>query len=499
MVKNLSLGKENLFLKTKCMDLEMRNKGLLSRNTELLRERAHSEEDGGSQREASSKNSKLVKPKVGVKAAILKKKRESLKEKENLWSNDCLVTDTTGASVLPEDSTGAKPNPSQELIVIPNDDGPTKNDELLIEFSNPNFKPGLKKKVVKKISTVAKAKENSIKDFCDVAIRDLLDLLLGIGVNNLRPGAGGDLGTSSAREIQFLMADKELQSEGSADDVDAMLGDNSLPGAKTETNGEIITEKVGDLPLVENHGQEVTAQALDGKSFNHFFNSKHYNSFLSLVIEILPKFEKKKEVILENDALLKDMLEISLHLLNNPQNMAYSHIQRMMPELPPPLPITFTPKTKFWKSITAKLPKPSPDPKPKAPHTSFKPILLQPECNAVLSEIVQNIAHLSKMTIEDLQKKLDDEIIIGDPTDWPRALELKKALQTKTKVMGRLTCVLKIFILCNLWLRKLSDLGPDEVACNEGEIRDVVDGVRWEKMRLMEDEVRRYEREMGGV
>lgn len=269
-------------------------------------------------------------------------------------------------------------------------------------------------------------------------------------MNNLRPGAAGDLGTSSVREIQFLMADKESQSQGSADDVAAMIGDSGLPKAKTESNGEIITENVEDLPMAENPGQEVIAQALTGKSFNHFFNSNHYNSFLSLVIEILPKFEKKKEVILENDALLKDMLEISLTLLNNPQNMAYSHIQRMMPELPPPLPITFFPKTKFWKSITTKLPKAVPSDKPKVLFTDFHPILPSPECNAVLREIVQNIAHLSKIAIEDLQKKLDDEIIIGDPADWPRALELKKALQAKTKVMGRLTNVLKIFILCNL-------------------------------------------------
>lgn len=79
-VKNLSLQKDISFLRAKCMDLEGVNKGLLGRNSEMLRERAREEEGEDAEREGSLGKSKFVKPKVGVKAGILKKVRESVKE-----------------------------------------------------------------------------------------------------------------------------------------------------------------------------------------------------------------------------------------------------------------------------------------------------------------------------------------------------------------------------------------------------------------------------------
>lgn len=88
------------------------------------------------------------------------------------------------------------------------------------------------------------------------------------------------------------------------------------------------------------------------KEESSLLKNRSYNEFLSLFVEIIPKFEKRKEFLIEHCVFVKNMLEMAFHLLVKSSNVSYSYNQELV-ETQFPLPIKFFPKTKFWGKISA--------------------------------------------------------------------------------------------------------------------------------------------------
>jgi len=62
----------------------------------------------------------------------------------------------------------------------------------------------------------------------------------------------------------------------------------------------------------------------------------------------------------------------------------------------------------------------------------FKPLLVYPEGNTLVQQIIQNIAYNSKIVIDDLLQKLNIPEAEEDGT-YPRALDCKKVFKAKIK------------------------------------------------------------------
>ena len=199
---------------------------------------------------------------------------------------------------------------------------------------------------------------------------------------------------------------------------------------------------------------------------------------------------------MEYAGFLQNLLETALYLIQNENLVVWPQLQEML-ETPCPLPISFIPKTRFWTKITSMV---------SENHKKFdtkinrikntgevKVVLNQPETNNVLTEIIQNIAHNAKMAIDEIKEKLycTKSLVIPNGEDlYPKALDIKKAFKGKQKCVGQLMNTSKIFILCNILLRKMSELNNEELALNDKEIQELLDAEKWDNLPTVCNELK---------
>ena len=95
-----------------------------------------------------------------------------------------------------------------------------------------------------------------------------------------------------------------------------------LPNAKfnslesSSENGNILFNQhnfVSTQCLIKDHFEIGTMANEKSKDNHYIFKPKNYNEFLGLFVEILPKFEKRKDTVMENCIFLKSILEISFY------------------------------------------------------------------------------------------------------------------------------------------------------------------------------------------
>lgn len=225
------------------------------------------------------------------------------------------------------------------------------------------------------------------------------------------------------------------------------------------------------------------------------FEYGNYNQFLSLFVEIIPKFERKKELLIEHCSFVKDIFELAYFMINNHQLVVHTTLQEMV-DTPTALPISFVPKTKYWSKILAGFT----DVKEasrnfQSLNHNHKPLLNNPEANMVVQNIVQNICYNLRILLDDLRANLNGKcsmLMDGDSNTYWRALDLKKALKTKTKVVGQLVELSKIYVLGNLLQRKLNMLSYEETTFNDKDIDDIIELEKWSQMPAIHNELKDY-------
>jgi hypothetical protein len=83
---------------------------------------------------------------------------------------------------------------------------------------------------------------------------------------------------------------------------------------------------------------------------SNIFDYSNYSKILHVFIEVLPKLDKKKEILLKEAPFFRNLFELSLYLITKNSKVTYSTMEDMI-ETPKPLPLNFIPQTKYWKKI----------------------------------------------------------------------------------------------------------------------------------------------------
>ena len=247
-------------------------------------------------------------------------------------------------------------------------------------------------------------------------------------------------------------------------------------------------------------GFDVGAPDVVKKKDNFYiFRNKNYNEFLGQFVEILPKFEKKKDIVLDNCVFLKSILEMAFFLQANSSSVIYSAAQEMV-EAQSPLPIKFIPKTKFWFKYTPLLSnEKNESQKPalrKSSYLDYTPLLANTELNSLFHQVLTNIALHARVNIEDIKSSMNSNfnklLMEGDNVSYPKTYELKRSLKNKTKNVNNLLDLNKIYFLCNLINRKISPMGFDELIINDNEIIESINHSKYSRMPQLCHELKNY-------
>ena len=91
----------------------------------------------------------------------------------------------------------------------------------------------------------------------------------------------------------------------------------------------------------------IVSQPLLPQAFTDYNN---YTSCLSLIIEALPKIDKRKDLLAERSGWIRHMLELGIRLIDSRKKIRFSEEQELVGS-PDSLPIKLIPKTTFWSKI----------------------------------------------------------------------------------------------------------------------------------------------------
>lgn len=180
------------------------------------------------------------------------------------------------------------------------------------------------------------------------------------------------------------------------------------------------------------------------------FGNKTYNQILKVFVELLPKFDKNKETIVEHSDFLVSLLELSFYLIINSNLVSFGDSQDLV-EPQSPLPINFCPKSGFWSKILASSPGGPNSGKwftGRGSYLEVVPLLATHEANFKLNGLLETISIFARTAVEEIKNHLSSNynkfLLEGDHCAYPKMFDLKKSLKNKTKSVMHLLNLNKI-------------------------------------------------------
>ena len=219
-----------------------------------------------------------------------------------------------------------------------------------------------------------------------------------------------------------------------------------------------------------------------------------YQSFMELVIDILPKIDKRKELLADRSGFLKGILELAVRCIDAKKKVRFSE-EQMMVCVPDVLPINFHAKTSFWikvldpkHSIVPSLADDTKEPKP----CKF---VVQEQVTKSLQSILTNFVNYLRLKLSELGEKAANlrsgggEAVSGTPT---KSIEVKQSFKKLLEIIHQRSQYTKTLVLCYVFIERSSSISEEQQIYYTEEISELLAERHWRDLPSMLEDIRQW-------
>lgn len=238
----------------------------------------------------------------------------------------------------------------------------------------------------------------------------------------------------------------------------------------------------------------LSSAMVSGPLPSQLFLAPVYSNFMEAIVEVLPKADKKKDVLADKSGWFKGLLEIAVRMIDHKHRVKWSEEQELIC-IPDPLPIKFNPKSTFWIRIL--------DPKnldmvPEAMEPMSK-FIVQEQVTKKLLELTNSFANYFRIKIAECSDKLLSMKIPSPDLSQPftgtpvaKGTEIKLTLKKLKETIQQKAILSKSLICCYLFIERLAVLASEQKIYLEEEIEEIINEKYWRDVPLAGQEVKSW-------
>lgn len=230
------------------------------------------------------------------------------------------------------------------------------------------------------------------------------------------------------------------------------------------------------------------------------FDSGVFEGFLELVIEIIPKINSKKELLVDRSGFMKGILELAIKVIDGKKRVRFSE-EQMLVCVPDVLPLNFNPKTSFWIKVLD--PKSSILEGDKDPNKPASKFVVQEQVTRQLQSYLTNFVNYLRMKLSELSEKAanlrnkDDSL---QPSSTPiKALEIKQSLRKLLEIINQRSLLTKTLLLCYIFIERVAFISGEQLTYYREEAEELLSERHWRDLPALGREITHWYTRMAGM
>lgn len=227
---------------------------------------------------------------------------------------------------------------------------------------------------------------------------------------------------------------------------------------------------------------------------NLLYDNNVYEQLLELVVEFLPKADKKKDLLYDKSGFFKGMLELVVNLLKNRHLVRFSD-EQMWVGKPDLLPINFKPKSKFWmkildpKTTTVLNEIPLPNKPPK--------FVVQEAVSKQLQNILISFVNFIRLKLTDLVEKTKSYKSIEFKDNYPKQADIRGSIKKIRELLGARSLLTKTVILCYMFITRIAHVSLEQKVYFDEEISEMLNLKHWGDFPAISAEIQDWYKKIG--
>ena len=230
------------------------------------------------------------------------------------------------------------------------------------------------------------------------------------------------------------------------------------------------------------------------------FESGVFEGLLELVIEIVPKINSKKELLVDRSGFMKGILEVAVRLIDGKKRVRFSE-EQMLVCVPDVLPLNFNPKTSFW--IKALDPKSHVLEAEKDPNKPVPKFVVQDPVTRQLQSYLTGFVNYLRMKLSELSEKAanlrskDDHL---QPSSAPiKALEIRQSLRKLLELINQRSLLTKTLLLCYLFIERVAFISGEQHTYYREEAEELLAERHWKDLPALGKEISLWYTRLAGI
>lgn len=225
-----------------------------------------------------------------------------------------------------------------------------------------------------------------------------------------------------------------------------------------------------------------------------FFDEKVYVATLEMIVETLPKIEKRKILLTDKSEWLRGLLEIGIKLIDNQFRVRYSPDQELVGATDA-LPLHFTPKTTYWINVT----KPKNNDMLMEVNSGFGKLVPNDAVTRKVNELLTGYLNHMRTKISETNEKLSQYRTPVTEQNQPYAfttqnqgLEIRQSIKKIRSLLTQRVLLTKAMISCYLFIERAANISNEQMIYFSEEIEELAADRSWKDAPLLGLDIRNW-------
>lgn len=225
-------------------------------------------------------------------------------------------------------------------------------------------------------------------------------------------------------------------------------------------------------------------------------DSTIYSSFLEMIVEILPKIDKRKEVIIDKTLWFKNILELANRMILNKGKVRWSEEQELV-GIPESLPLKLAPKTSFWVKVIDSKSSLLCDVINESEHTGK--LIVQESVTRKLVDILTGIVNYIRVKMAETNEKIAsiksttaETVTNSTAPQNLKSVDVKSSIRKIKELIQSKGQLAKSLIMCYVFIERCMKISHEQEVYFNQEIEELVSEKNWKDLPLIGSEIRSW-------
>lgn len=226
----------------------------------------------------------------------------------------------------------------------------------------------------------------------------------------------------------------------------------------------------------------------------YLFEEKTYVSTLEMIVETLPKIEKRKILLSDKSEWLRGLLEIGIKLIDNQALVKFSPEQELVGAVDS-LPLSFTPKTTYWMNVV----KSKNQDIAMEVNSGFGKLVPNDAVTRKINELLTGYLNFLRSKIAEINEKLEQfKAPVADAnqpyafTGQNQGLEIRQNIKKIRSFLSQKALMTKAMVSCYLFIERAANISNEQQIYFTEEIADLLSDRYWRDAPLLGQNIRSW-------